>query len=151
MPRESSNKKSSSGRERTSSSRSRSFSTAPPKPFKEIAKAKPPPPPPSAVAPPINRGSRFREMAEMAGGVAVGSTIGHVVGQGIVGTFSRLFGGGGGGAGSRESSERDPCDFEYSKFLECYNRFKANPDELVSCDELYDTVVKCKEYYRSNH
>lgn len=146
----------------------RNSSTAPPitkpivpppkpstKPIVPPPKPIPKSPAPSGVGKPNNypaasRPSRFREMAEMAGAVTVGSTIGHVAGQSIVGIFSRMFGGGSAQSPSTKNEKKE-CEFEMKKFLDCYNANKGDEDQLQNCDQLYDNLIECQEFHRRSN
>lgn len=111
----------------------------------------PPPRPPQANKPrpdnaPNTRPSRFREMAETAGAVTVGSVMGNMISYSVIGLFRNMFGGS--STSETTTKEKKECEFEMSKFLQCYNKNKANPDNLDSCDETYDRLRECQEYYR---
>lgn len=85
-------------------------------------------------------------MAEIAGAATVGSTVGHVVGQSIVGVFQRVFG----SSQNMQNNNNDKkeCQFEMSKFLECYNANKLDADRLENCDSLFDSLRECQDFYR---
>lgn len=95
-----------------------------------------------------SRPSRFREMAEIAGAATVGSTIGHVIGSSITGVFQRIFGSSQ-STSNAPNNQKNECEFEMSKFLECYNAHKAETENLQNCDELFDRLRECKAFYQS--
>lgn len=95
-----------------------------------------------------SRQSRFREMAEIAGAATVGSTMGHVVGQSIVGVFQRIFGSAQAPADASNNNNNNACQFELSKFLECYNSNKTEEDKMQNCNQLFDRLQECKDFYR---
>lgn len=86
-------------------------------------------------------------MAEIAGAATVGSTVGNVVGHSIVGIFQRIFGSSQSPSSSSNNSKKE-CQFEMSKFLECYNTYKTEADKLQNCDQLLDQLRECQEFYR---
>merc|ERR550517_2009703 len=61
--------------------------------------------------------SLMKQMAATAGGVAVGSAVGHVAGSALTGMFS-------GGSSSSEAApvqqqEQGPCAWEIKNFIQC--------------------------------
>lgn len=124
--------------------------------------AAPPPPPapvqaaPSAVGAP-QQPSMFQQMAATAGGVAVGSAVGHVVGQGLTGLFS----GSGdkeaapaaaapaapaaqqqyyGGSAAQPNEPKGPCSWEISQFLQC----AQGQSDLTLCEGFNEALRQCK-------
>ncbi|CAD0201351.1 unnamed protein product [Chrysodeixis includens] len=108
------------------------------------------PPPPIVTQPP--RRSMFRDAAAVAGGVTVGTTMGHLAGEAITGLFR-----GGGGGGYREDVSQalpqgydygnepsGPCAFEISQFLQC----AANHQDLQECQEFNAALKECKRRNR---
>ncbi|KAG7308659.1 hypothetical protein JYU34_005881 [Plutella xylostella] len=108
---------------------------------------RPPPPPPPVVAAPPQR-SMFRDAAAVAGGVAVGSAVGHVAGEAITGMFSGR---------KKEQVEESlprgyqlgaepsgPCAFEISQFLQC----ASQTENLDGCAYYNDALKECKKRNR---
>lgn len=118
-------------------------------------------PPPSAVAQPMGAApqqpSMFQQMAATAGGVAVGSAVGHVVGAGLTGMFS--------GSGDKETAApaaaapvqqaaqqyganpnepQGPCSWEIKQFLQC----AQGQSDLSLCEGFNEALRQCKV---SNH
>lgn len=115
-------------------------------------------PPPSAVAQPAaaapQQPSMFQQMAATAGGVAVGSAVGHVVGAGITGMFS--------GSGDKEvaaapaaaaapvqqygaatgtpNEPQGPCSWEIKQFLQC----AQGQSDLTLCEGFNEALRQCK-------
>merc|ERR1711978_325928 len=91
---------------------------APPAPAPRAAAPPPPPPaqvpahaPPAAPAPMMaqpQQPSLFKQMAATAGGVAVGSAVGHVAGSAITGMMS-------GGGSSSEPQQQQPPPQQYQQ------------------------------------
>merc|ERR1712157_496574 len=123
------------------------------------------PPPPAAATPPPAAAPRgpglMGQMAATAGGVAVGSVVGHGMSQ-------MLFGGGnqGGGApaqgqappqqGSYDQSggtygaqqqqqQAQPCEGEMMNFLQC----SLNVEDLNDCLTYKQQLMQCQEQMRS--
>ncbi|XP_026734549.1 coiled-coil-helix-coiled-coil-helix domain-containing protein 2-like isoform X1 [Trichoplusia ni] len=103
-------------------------------------------PPPIVTQP--QRRSMFRDAAAVAGGVTVGTTVGHLAGEAISGLF---------GGGRREDVARSlpqdydyghepsgPCAFEISQFLQC----AASHQDLQECQEFNDALRECKRRNR---
>lgn len=152
MPRREKSSRSSSGSPKASKhpqdvpkrQQSTTASTSKQKPFTPSPNLPSPKYPATSVRKPV---SRFREMAEIAAAATVGSTVGHVVGHSIVGVFRSLFGSSQ-PPQNGSNNEKKECQFEMSKFLECYNKYKADEDKLTNCDSLFDHLRECQEYYR---
>ncbi|KAL5277575.1 CHCHD2 family protein [Megaselia abdita] len=114
-------------------------------------------PPPSAVAQPAaaapQQPSMFQQMAATAGGVAVGSAVGHVVGAGLTGMFS--------GSGDKEAAPAQqaaaapvqqqygapsanepvgPCSWEIKQFLQC----AQGQADLTLCEGFNEALRQCK-------
>ncbi|XP_037938399.1 coiled-coil-helix-coiled-coil-helix domain-containing protein 2 [Teleopsis dalmanni] len=108
---------------------------------------------PSGVAP--QQPSMFQQMAATAGGVAVGSAVGHVVGAGLTGMFS--------GSGDKEvaapapaaagpahqqyyangaqpNEPQGPCSFEIKQFLQC----AQGQSDLTLCEGFNEALRQCK-------
>ncbi|XP_055844769.1 coiled-coil-helix-coiled-coil-helix domain-containing protein 10, mitochondrial [Episyrphus balteatus] len=124
------------------------------------ARAAPPPPPPAPVAaapsalgsPAPQQPSMFQQMAATAGGVAVGSAVGHVVGAGITGMFS---GGGDKEAAaapapaaaapvqqyaSQPNQPQGACAWEIKQFLQC----AQGQSDLSLCEGFNEALRQCK-------
>uniref|UniRef100_A0A0N4Z8X0 CHCH domain-containing protein n=1 Tax=Parastrongyloides trichosuri TaxID=131310 RepID=A0A0N4Z8X0_PARTI len=85
------------------------------------------------------------QMAATAGGVAIGSSIGHVVGNMMTG-----------GSGSshdnapqnsstpvnqqQQQNYQNPCEFEYQRFFEC----SRNSADINTCSAYHDLFKECK-------
>ncbi|EDV35202.1 uncharacterized protein Dana_GF22321 [Drosophila ananassae] len=134
-----------------------------PAPVPARAAAPPPPPapvsaPPSAVGMPApQQPSMFQQMAATAGGVAVGSAIGHTMGAGITSLFS--------GSGDKEAAAPAPaaaapapqqqyyaqqpqqtepqgaCAWEIKQFLQC----AQGQADLSLCEGFNEALRQCKQ------
>ncbi|PZC78374.1 coiled-coil-helix-coiled-coil-helix domain-containing protein 10, mitochondrial isoform X2 [Helicoverpa armigera] len=105
-------------------------------------------PPPMVVTPMPQRRSMFRDAASIAGGVTVGTAVGHVVGEGITSLFS----------GSRReevvhalprdydmrSEPSGPCAYEISAFLNC----ATNHEDIQQCQAFNEALKECKRRNR---
>jgi len=96
----------------------------------------------------------FAQMAATAGGVAVGSAIGHTVGAAVTGMFS------GGGSNNevqpqqaqpmqampmeQSSQQGGACAFEIRQFLQC----AQNNDDISLCSGFNEAIRQCKEVNR---
>ncbi|XP_075978072.1 uncharacterized protein LOC142977851 isoform X2 [Anticarsia gemmatalis] len=102
--------------------------------------------PPMVVTPP--RRSLFKDAAAVAGGVTVGTTMGHVAGEAITSLF---------GGGRRREVEQilprnydfnheptGPCAYEISQFLNC----AANRQNLEECAAFNEALKECKRINR---
>ncbi|CAB0005121.1 unnamed protein product [Nesidiocoris tenuis] len=123
------------------------------------ARAAAPPPAPVAAAPsqPMvaqpQQPGMFAQMAATAGGVAVGSAVGHVVGAGLTGMFS------GGGSSQPETAAAapvgaaaapplaggpqepvGPCAWEIKQFLQCAQQ----QSDLTLCQGFNEAISQCK-------
>merc|ERR1712183_36597 len=139
---------------------------APPAP----APRAPPPPPPSApmAAPPSAVGqpqqpSLMKQMAATAGGVAIGSAVGHVAGSAITGMMS---GGsssepqqqqqqqpppqqyqqqqqpyGGPGGYQQQQQQEGACAWEVKQFVQC----AQNQSDLTLCEGFNEALRQCKQ------
>lgn len=102
-----------------------------------------PPKPPAKVEtsntqqPPPQRTSAFRSMAETAGAVAVGSTIGNIIGTSVNAIVLYLF-------GNKEDNRRNqpPCAFEIDAFIACTQTGGRN---LSACEEMFKQMNECKK------
>lgn len=107
----------------------------------------PPKPPPKATgetAPPPHRTSAFRSMAETAGAVAVGSTIGNIIGTSVNTIILYLF-------GNKEDNRQPqrnalPCAFEIEQFIACTQTSRSN---LSDCEQMFRKMNECKERHNS--
>merc|ERR1719433_1610696 len=113
--------------------------------------------PPAAPAPMMaqpQQPSMFKQMAATAGGVAVGSAVGHVVG-------SALTGGMGGGGGHQEHQDLQPqqqqqpvyaqqaqpqepqgaCAWEIKSFIQCAQQ----QSDLSLCEGFNEALRQCKQ------
>ena len=119
----------------------------------------PAPAPPTAPAPMQQmpqQPSMFQQMAATAGGVAVGSAIGHVAGSAITGMFS---GGSSapapaapapaapqaaapyyGEAQAHQQEPTGPCSFEIKQFLQC----AQNQNDLTLCEGFNEALRQCR-------
>uniref|UniRef100_A0A0K0ED23 CHCH domain-containing protein n=1 Tax=Strongyloides stercoralis TaxID=6248 RepID=A0A0K0ED23_STRER len=108
--------------------------------------------PPAPVATPMagatapKQPGLMAQMAATAGGVAIGSSIGHVVGNMITGS-------GGSNDNVQPSSAQtpvnsqqpaqnyqNPCEFEYRQFFEC----SRNASDINLCSAYHDLFKECK-------
>jgi hypothetical protein len=94
----------------------------------------------------------MKQMAATAGGVAIGSTVGHVVGHALVGGM----GGGGGGGGQQEVAQQqpaaaqqqqqnqnqDPCAQEIQAFLRC----AQGQHDITLCEGFNEAIRQCRQY-----
>ncbi|GLV43214.1 Coiled-coil-helix-coiled-coil-helix domain containing 2 [Carabus blaptoides fortunei] len=135
--------------------RGRSASPAPaPRRQTSNLPARPPPaaPAPMTTAPP-QQPSMFQQMAATAGGVAVGSAIGHTMGAAVTGMFS-------GGGSSSEPAQAEPvasapaqnyapiggaepqgpCAWEIKQFLQC----AQGQSDLSLCEGFNEALRQCK-------
>merc|ERR1712079_557028 len=134
---------------------------APPAPAPRAAAPPPPPPaqvpahaPPAAPAPMMaqpQQPSLFKQMAATAGGVAVGSAVGHVAGSAITGMMS-----GGGSASEPQQQQQQPppqqyqqqpeqqggaCAWEIKQFVQC----AQNQSDLTLCEGFNEALRQCKQ------
>merc|ERR1719228_1919680 len=96
----------------------------------------------------------MKQMAAMAGGVAVGSAVGHVAGSAITG----MMGGGGGGGGSQQQPppQQQPqqygqepqgaCAWEIKSFIQC----AQTQSDLTLCDGFNEALKQCKQFNGMN-
>jgi len=115
--------------------------------------AAPPPPPPAAAAAPSRGPGLMGQMAATAGGVAVGSVVGHGLSQAI-------FGGGSsgqaapaaapaaapqaapaGGAYAQQEAQPQPCEGEMGQFVQC----ALNSSDVADCVGYLDMLKKCRD------
>ncbi|XP_047991758.1 coiled-coil-helix-coiled-coil-helix domain-containing protein 10, mitochondrial-like isoform X2 [Leguminivora glycinivorella] len=94
--------------------------------------------------------SVFRDAAAVAGGVTVGTTMGHLAGEAISGLF--------GGRRRQEVAEalpRDysmnqapsgPCAYEIATFLNC----AADHQDLGECAAFHEALKQCKKRHGLN-
>lgn len=137
-------------------------------------RAAPPPPaqhapmaaPPSAMGAPAQQPSMFKQMAAMAGGVAVGSAVGHVAGSAITGAMS-----GGGGEQQQPAAAQQyqqppqqyqqqygqptqqyaqepqgSCAWEIKSFIQC----AQTQSDLTLCDGFNEALKQCKQMHGMN-
>merc|ERR1712210_61961 len=118
--------------------------------------------PPSAMAQPQQPGMG-KQMAAMAGGVAVGSAVGHVAGSAITG----MMGGGGGSQPAEQQYQQPPeqyqqqqqpqygqqqqeqggaCAWEIKSFIQC----AQTQSDLTLCDGFNEALKQCKQYHGMN-
>ncbi|XP_037971280.1 coiled-coil-helix-coiled-coil-helix domain-containing protein 10, mitochondrial-like isoform X2 [Plutella xylostella] len=103
---------------------------------------------PVVVLRPAPRRSMFRDAAAIAGGVTVGTAVGHVAGEAITGMFSGR---------KKEQVEESlprgyqlgaepsgPCAFEISQFLQC----ASQTENLDGCAYYNDALKECKKRNR---
>merc|ERR1711879_226089 len=120
--------------------------------------------PPAAPAPMMaqpQQPSLFKQMAATAGGVAVGSAVGHVAGSAITGMMS------GGGSSSEPQQQQQPppqqyqqqpyggpggyqqqpeqqggaCAWEIKQFVQC----AQNQSDLTLCEGFNEALRQCKQ------
>jgi len=111
------------------------------------ARQAPPPSQPMAAPAAAPQGPGLMgQMAATAGGVAIGSTVGHVIGHALVG---------GGGRGSDETQDAaaapvhqqqqqqqgEACLFEMRQFLQC----AQNQSDLALCEGFNEALRQCRE------
>uniref|UniRef100_D3TRS4 Uncharacterized conserved protein n=1 Tax=Glossina morsitans morsitans TaxID=37546 RepID=D3TRS4_GLOMM len=127
------------------------------------ARAAPPTPPapvqqPAAAIGAPQQPSMFQQMAATAGGVAVGSAVGHVVGQGLTSMFSgssdskevaapaagapaapanqQYYAGG----SAQPNEPQGPCAWEIKQFLQC----AQGQSDLTLCEGFNEALRQCK-------
>lgn len=155
--------------------RGRAASPPPRAPARAYAPSRAAAPPPRAAAPPAQnlpaaappsapmmgggapqQPSMFKQMAATAGGVAVGSAIGHVAGSAMTGMFS-------GGSSSNEAApaqqqqqqygqqpqygqqqqqENGACAYEIKNFIQC----AQNQSDISLCEGFNEALRQCKQY-----
>ncbi|XP_073955821.1 uncharacterized protein [Choristoneura fumiferana] len=101
--------------------------------------------PPPIIVQPMPRSSVFKDAAAVAGGVTVGTTMGHLAGEALASLF--------GGRRRREVEEalpRDyrleqppsgPCAYEIASFLQCATAH----DSLTECAAFSEALKNCKK------
>lgn len=122
------------------------------------AAAAPPPAPAAAPASAVGapqQPSMFQQMAATAGGVAVGSAVGHTLGAGISSLFS--------GSGEKEvaapaaqaapaqqyaaapagNEPKGPCTWEIQQFLQC----AQGQSDLTLCEGFNEALRQCKQQH----
>ncbi|XP_028171133.1 coiled-coil-helix-coiled-coil-helix domain-containing protein 10, mitochondrial-like [Ostrinia nubilalis] len=104
--------------------------------------------PPPIVVTPMPRRSVFRDAAAVAGGVTVGTTMGHLAGEAISSMFS--------GRRREEvvhslpqnyqlgSEPTGPCAYEIAQFLQC----ASSRDNLQECEAFNEALRECKRRNR---
>ncbi|XP_052741456.1 coiled-coil-helix-coiled-coil-helix domain-containing protein 10, mitochondrial-like [Bicyclus anynana] len=104
--------------------------------------------PPQIVVTPMPRPSMFRDAASIAGGVTLGTTMGHLAGEAISSVFT----------GRRREQvvhslpqdyrlgqePNGPCAFEISQFLQC----ATNHENLQECEAFNEALRECKRRNR---
>jgi coiled-coil-helix-coiled-coil-helix domain-containing protein 2 len=106
------------------------------------------PPAPVPVQPQQRQPGLMAQMASTAAGVAVGSSVGHVVGAGI----SSMFGGG----SSQPQSVQEPiqqnqqpvaaqCEPDQKAFMKCLD---AHPNDITPCQFYLDMYKQCQASQR---
>nr|CAB3508635.1 unnamed protein product [Spodoptera littoralis] len=105
-------------------------------------------PPPPVFTPMPPQRSMFRDAASIAGGVTVGTTMGHLAGEAITSLFS--------GRRREEvvhalprdyqlgSEPSGPCAYEISQFLHC----ATNNEDITQCQAYNEALKQCKQHYR---
>ncbi|XP_046966312.1 coiled-coil-helix-coiled-coil-helix domain-containing protein 10, mitochondrial-like [Vanessa cardui] len=104
--------------------------------------------PPTVFVTPMPRRSVFRDAAAVAGGVTVGTTMGHLAGEAISSLFTGR---------RREEVERSlpsnyqlgtepsgPCAYEIAQFLQC----ASSRDNLQECEAFNEALRECKRRNR---
>lgn len=126
-------------------------SAPPPAPSRVPAHAPQTSPAPTAASAQPQQPSLFGQMAATAGGVAIGSTVGHVAGNALTGLF--------GGGSSNEPQQQQqaqppqttyqqyqgetpqgPCAWEIKQFLECANQ----QSDITLCQGFNEALRQCK-------
>ncbi|CAH2048635.1 unnamed protein product, partial [Iphiclides podalirius] len=104
--------------------------------------------PPTVVVTPVPRRSIFRDAAAVAGGVTVGTAVGHVAGEAITSLFT--------GPRRHEvvsalpqsyqpgTEPSGPCAYEISQFLQC----AATREDLQECAGFNEVLQECKRRNR---
>jgi len=130
--------------------------SASPRPSAPVRRASPPPSsrapvpaaPPSAGAAPQKGPGLFGQMMATAGGVAIGSSVGHVIGNAFTG----------GRGGEQEQQQvpqqsydnqqalNQPCEFEWKQFVDCTQQ----TNDLGRCDAYNDIFKNCKQRLNFN-
>merc|ERR1711879_116811 len=123
---------------------------APPPPAQVPAHAPPAAPAPMMAQP--QQPSLFKQMAATAGGVAVGSAVGHVAGSAITGMMS----GGGSSSEPQQQQQQQPppqqyqqqpdqqggaCAWEIKQFVQC----AQNQSDLTLCEGFNEALRQCKQ------
>merc|ERR1712004_918047 len=97
--------------------------------------------------------SLMKQMAATAGGVAIGSAVGHVAGSAITGMM-----GGGGSSQPAEQYQQPPeqqqqqqqpegaCAWEIKSFIQC----AQTQSDLTLCDGFNEALKQCKQYHGMN-
>ncbi|XP_026761904.2 coiled-coil-helix-coiled-coil-helix domain-containing protein 10, mitochondrial-like [Galleria mellonella] len=105
--------------------------------------------PPRIIVTPTPQRSMFRDAAAVAGGVTVGTTMGHLAGEAI----SSMFGGGRRHQEVVQQLPRDyqlgsepsgPCAYEIAQFLQC----ATNRENLQECEAFNEALRECKRRNR---
>ncbi|XP_047503900.1 coiled-coil-helix-coiled-coil-helix domain-containing protein 10, mitochondrial-like isoform X1 [Pieris napi] len=103
---------------------------------------------PPVIVTPMPRRSIFRDAAAVAGGVTVGTTMGHLAGEAISSLFT--------GRHREEvmhslpqnyqigTEPSGPCAYEIAQFLQC----AANRDNLQECEAFNEALRDCKRRNR---
>ncbi|XP_061716106.1 coiled-coil-helix-coiled-coil-helix domain-containing protein 10, mitochondrial-like isoform X2 [Cydia pomonella] len=127
--------------------RSRSGSRSPKTPYSRAERQAPSRAPPIIVQP---QRSVFRDAAAVAGGVTVGTTMGHIAGEAISSLFSgrrrqevvevlpRNY--------SMEQPPSGPCAYEIATFLNC----AADHQDLGECAAFNEALKQCKKRHGLN-
>ncbi|XP_045772786.1 coiled-coil-helix-coiled-coil-helix domain-containing protein 10, mitochondrial-like [Maniola jurtina] len=104
--------------------------------------------PPHIIVTPMPRRSMFRDAAAVAGGVTVGTTMGHLAGEAIASMFT--------GRRREEvmhslpqnyqlgTEPSGPCAYEIAQFLQC----ATNHENLQECEAFSEALKECKRRYR---
>ncbi|CAH2232800.1 jg16582 [Pararge aegeria aegeria] len=122
---------------------------APPPPQRSSVPAHAPPSTPAMASAQPQQPSMFGQMAATAGGVAVGSAVGHVAGSALTGLFS-------GGSSSEPAQQQQaqpaqatynqgqqpqgPCAWEIKQFIECAQQ----QHDLSLCEGFNEALRQCK-------
>ncbi|KAG6443752.1 coiled-coil-helix-coiled-coil-helix domain-containing protein 10, mitochondrial isoform X2 [Manduca sexta] len=104
--------------------------------------------PATVIVTPVPRRSVFRDAAAVAGGVTVGTTVGHLAGEAISSLFSGRRGEEVVQALPRNydpnAEPSGPCAYEISQFLQC----ATSHDNLQECQAFNDALRECKKRNR---
>ena len=133
--------------------RSSAATRSSPTPSRNVPAPAPAPQPPTVLVQQARQPGLFGQMAATAGGVAVGSAVGHVIGGALTGGF------GGGGQQQQvqpaqsvqqqqqpQQYNQNPCFQQLQSFLECTN----NSSDLSMCQGFNDALKDCKLRYGMN-
>jgi len=137
------------GRSRSPSPRPAQRAPAP-APTRNVPAAAPPSQPMAAGAPVSQGPGLMGQMAATAGGVAIGSTVGHVIGHALVGGGSRSDNSDPAPVAEQNAAPQqyqqqqqdNACAYEMRQFLQC----AQNQSDLSLCEGFNEALRQCKQY-----